>query len=58
MFASEENELQRMKATILIAGGCMLILILIGMGWLTKREIDKMIVEEGESAASVVADHN
>jgi hypothetical protein len=58
MFTSEDNELQRIKATILIAGGCMLILILIGMGWLTKREIDKMIVEEGESAASVVAEHN
>lgn len=46
LFTSDDADLKSFKATVLIAGGCMLILILAGLGWLTKREIDKMILEE------------
>ncbi len=46
IFTSENAEIKSFKATVLIAGGCMLVLVLVALGWLTKREIDKMILEE------------
>ena len=49
IFTSEDSEVNRFKGTILIAGCCLLVLILVGLGWLTKREIDKMIQEENNN---------